>query len=150
MRTNYSDDEVTALKDIMKLLADEISRNTRIIVADLDHLGGCESQEHKQTCIQQAKAALVNILSSLRYCSWIEAEITPTRVFAEPAANLADLVRQQEEIAAEYQAKVDPQPEPVVEPVPLVNQPVLPVFTPGEQGVEMDKLANVPLTKTLQ
>lgn len=149
MRSNYNDEEMIALKEIMKLLAAEISRNTKIMVADLTHLGSCESAEHKQTCIAQAKAALVNILSHLRYCSWIEAELTSTRVFADPLANLAELVRQQEEIAAEYQAKVDPQPEPAVEPVPLLNQPVVPT-TASDQGLDMDKLANAPLTKTLQ
>jgi len=140
MRSNYSDDELTALKEIMRLLAEEISRNTRIMIADLGHLGSCESNEHKQTCIAQAKVALVNILSHLRYCAWIEAEITPTRVFAEPGVILAELVKQQEEIAEAFQAKADPQP--VV--------PEVPMFPPMEQGADMDKLATVPLNKTLQ
>ena len=137
----------------MKLLAEEISRNTRVIVADLNHLVGCESAEHKQVCIAQAKASLVNILSHLRYCSWIEAEMTPGRVFTDPQANLVELVEQQEKLATEFQAKIDPQSEPVVEPVPLLNQPTVQevaAFTESGQSEEMDRLANAPLTKTLQ
>jgi hypothetical protein len=151
VRSNYSDDELTALKEIMRLLAEEIGRNTKIMIADLDHLTGCESAEHKVTCVAQAKGALANILSHLRYCSWIEAEITSTRVFGEPVAILAELVKQQEEIAAAFQAKTDPQPAP--EPAALPNQsaiPEVPMFPPIGQGEEMDKLATVPLNKTLQ
>lgn len=156
MRSEYKDEEIVALGEIMRLLAEEISRNTQIIVADLDHFRTCESQEHKATCIQQAKAALANILTHLRYCAWIEAEVTPTRVFAEPLTNLAGLIEQQEALAAEFKEKLEKATgkpvveEPAVEPVPLLNQPVVPEVTVSDLGVDMDKLANAPFKKTLQ
>src|SRR6266849_5543236 len=106
MRSEYKDEEIVALSEIMRLLADEISRNTTIIVANLDHLQNCETVEHKAICIRQAKAALANILTHLRYSAWIEAEVTPTRVFAEPLSNLAELVKMQEELVAEFQARL--------------------------------------------
>ncbi len=155
MRANYNDDEVTALKEIMKLLASEISRNTKIIIADLDHLAGCESDEHKQVCIAQAKAALVNILSHLRYCSWIEAEITPTRVFADAKANLAELVAAQEKIAEEIRMKMEPEPvadATVIAPPPV---PEIIIVQPKDlavelQAIEMDNRATSPFPKTKQ
>lgn len=153
MRANYNDDEIIALKEIMKLLAAEISRNTRIIVADLDHLAGCEDAEHKRVCIAQAKAALVNILSHLRYCSWIEAEMTPTRVFADAIANLAELVQAQEKIVEEFRAKIEPVAEATVAAPPPT--PEIIIVQPENldieiQAIEMDKLANAPLIKTKQ
>lgn len=151
MRSNYSDEEIVALAGIMQLLSAEIGRNTKVIISDLDHLLVCETAEHRAAVVAQAKTAISNILSHLRYCSWIEAELTSTRVFAEPVKYLADLVKQQEEIAETFREKVDPAPEP--ESVPLLNQPVVQevaAFTSTEQSEAMNKLANVPFKNTLQ
>lgn len=158
MRAEYKDEEVVALGEIMKLLAEEISRNTTIIVADLDHLLTCESQEHKATVIKQAKAALANILTHLRYCAWIEAEVTPTRVFSEPLSNLAELVNQQEALAAEFKARQEAkknggkpaEPETLVPPAPeivIVQPENLQIEL---QAIEMEKGITVPFPKTKQ
>jgi hypothetical protein len=100
----------------------------------------------------QVATSTSNILVHLRYCGWIEAELTPTRVFAEPKEILATFVETQEKLAEEFRVKQEAEKTPPGDtsvgenPVPVppvVQEPV--VFTADEQDSRVN--APFPLTK---
>jgi hypothetical protein len=111
VRSNYTDDEVRALVEIKALLSGEITRLTTLAATYLQHLIPCADAEHRGVIARKAADAVSSVLQHLRYCSWLEAELTQGRVFTDPAAILAELIEQQTEMAELSRAKQEPEPE---------------------------------------
>jgi hypothetical protein len=152
MRSNYNDEEQRALIELAKLLANEVGRASRIMNAAIKHLPGCESAK--------------NLLNTLRYAAWIEAEMSDIRLFEKPQENLKQIEDMLTDLAIKYAPKdpaaeqpadvetlgptlVDVTPEEALPPV------VIEIVPPEEmiqrvQEIEMDKLANSPFTITKQ
>jgi hypothetical protein len=166
MRSNYNDEEQRALIELSKLLANEVGRASRIMNAAIKHLPGCESAEHREAVAKQATEAAKNLLNTLRYAAWIEAEMSDIRLFEKPQENLKQIEDMLTDLAIKYAPKypaaeqpadvetlgptlVDVTPEEALPPV------VIEIVPPEEmiqrvQEIEMDKLANSPFTITKQ
>jgi predicted component of type VI protein secretion system len=168
VRSNYTPEELVALAEISKLMAGEIGRSTQIVTACLNHLVTCESPDHRAKIAAQAGRAVSAILTYLRYCAWIEAEVTQTRAISDPLAVLAEVTAQQAEVAEIFKAQQeerlkDKQAMPAVEsaapaapeqPQVAAEAPQVPVVAaPGasidKAAAAMDKLATAPSTKTV-
>ena len=153
MRANYTAEELVALAGLSKLLAGEISRMTQIVIACHKHLVNCESSEHRAQIVARAGSAVSAILNHLRYCAWIEAEVTNGRVFVNPQGVLDEIIAQQEAIAAavKEQGAAAVQEKPVSterEQTTEAEQAVAADI--AKQAADMDKLANAPSTGTKQ
>lgn len=162
VRSNYTEAEQIALKTMAEILGPEVGRATKILIADLDHLLTCESPEHRAVIVKQAKEAASNLLNSLRYAAWIEAELSEIRVFADPNGNLKQVEEALNEVVEKFKQKAEQEADPstvgVQTPVVDIEVPAPPQIeiVPSEQlalrvlEIEMDKLANAPTTPTKQ
>jgi hypothetical protein len=142
MRSSYTDEEVRALVEIKNMLSAEIARMTALTVAYFGHLVDCGTADHRREVASRASKSVTALLQHLRYCAWIEAELTKNRVFENPQAILDEFAAQQTEIAEAAREKLEPEPQPEL----LAENTVV-----GEDpAAAMDKLATAPGTRTKQ
>lgn len=141
MRSNYNDEELAALAEINKLLAEDVRRMTAVVQMCLKHIVGCESADHRAAVSRQLGVSVTALLNHIRYCAWIEAEVTKTRAIPDPQKVLAEMIAAQEEVAAEIKAK---QEGTVTDAASVPAEPPVEDLL-AQQAAAMDALANVPL-----
>lgn len=98
MRSQYTPEEIVALKEVLRLMSGEVDRAAKLILTYTTHAGECEDWAHRQMCMAKTRALAAALIDQLRYVGLLEAELAKTRVFADPLKVLADIERRQEKL----------------------------------------------------
>ena len=88
-RVPYTDEELQALIEISTIVTGEMTRHSNTLIALLEHLVECPTEEHRALVAAQAGVLIQALMGHMRNIGWIEVELGTARWFRNPASTLA-------------------------------------------------------------